>query len=587
MVPVKSDRGSAPTGTHLNTQIKLRRHTRFFDEVSNTRTNTQTNTHTPTHKNISTCVKIEDSDDEVVQDNAQKYMRDNEIVKLKKIKKLKSTSIKKEVTKRNQLAKRFANSLADNEILFVEDAGYIKIEDDDDIKSYQIKQEDIVRETDLGTAQKVLDLSLPGGPYKLSYTQSGRHLLIGGRKGALSVVDCHTFEPKCEINVSEKIRDVTFLHNYTMWAAAQDKYVYIYDQQGVELHCIRDTLFTNAMDFLPYHFLLVSIGEFGIIRYLDVSTGLNVAAHRTGRGASSVLRHNPANAVVHVGSNRGVVSLWTPNMGKPIVEMLCHKGAISTLAISDPYMVTAGADGEWKIWDMRTYTKLHTHLYTGAPPSEMRFSGTGLLGIANGPRVEIWKDVCASSKIKTPYLTHMAEGRIISSLNFQPFEDVCAIGHTHGLNTLLIPGAGLANFDSYEANPYQTKKQRQEQEVQQLLEKLQPETIMLDQTRIGSIDTASKAVIVQETLEAEAAKAAKKKKKKRTRKRGRSSAANRQKSKQKQYGEKVREAAAKRIKEEKTKKSIKKEEPTKPQTQIRVKTEKPVVLRKALDRFRT
>ena len=67
----------------------------------------------------------------------------------------------------------------------------------------------------------------------------------------------------------------------------------------------------------------------------------------------------------------------------------------------------------------------------------------------------------------------------VSSVSFRPLEDSLCIGHSHGLTSIIVPGAGEANFDSFEANPFMNQKQRREQEVQTLLNKLSYDMIGL------------------------------------------------------------------------------------------------------------
>ena len=57
-------------------------------------------------------------------------------------------------------------------------------------------------------------------------------------------------------------------------------------------------------------------------------------------------------------------------------------------------------------------------------------------------------------------------------------------------------GAGEANFDSYENNPFQNPKQRQEQEVQTLLQKLSHEMIGLDSSFVGTLDKGKQFLLL-------------------------------------------------------------------------------------------
>ena len=155
-------------------------------------------------------------------------------------------------------------------------------------------------------------------------------------------------------------------------------------------------------------------------------------------------------------------------------------------------MATSGIDAKLKIWDLRTYKALNEYRTASTGASNLAFSQKNLLAASYRDVVEVrsscscrfieflfvqvYKDLCdekASKTELTRYLAHQcSNGSSISSLSFCPFEDVLGVGHDRGFTSLLIPGAGEPNFDALEANPYQTKKQRKQAEVKQLLDKV-------------------------------------------------------------------------------------------------------------------
>lgn len=153
---------------------------------------------------------------------------------------------------------------------------------------------------------------------------------------------------------------------------------------------------------------------------------------------------------------------------------------------SGKYLVTAGADRKVKVFDLRKYQELNEYYLTAAA-NTMSVSQRGLVALGFGPNVHVLKNPFTTAS-PTPYMTYQVPGSQVSSLAFQSFEDVLSVGHSTGLNNIVIPGSGEPNFDTYEANPYENAKQRGESEVRALLEKLRPEMITLDPTAIGRVD---------------------------------------------------------------------------------------------------
>lgn len=219
------------------------------------------------------------------------------------------------------------------------------------------------------------------------------------------------------------------------------------------------------------------------------------------------MTQNSTNGVIVTGHSNGVVNMWTPNYAsEPVVKMLTHPNAVSNIAVdpSGNYLVTAGVDCKLRIWDLRnTYNQVYEY-FTPNIVSSMTISQKNLLAVGyNLPIVEIWKDY-SKSKQQKPYIKHhFKDNRTHSySMKFINFEDYLGIGTNMGYSQIIIPGSGEPNFDTFENNPFETKKQRRNNTVHKLLEKIPYTMINISaEERVNSIDTRSKAVIDKEIKE--------------------------------------------------------------------------------------
>ncbi|TDH68787.1 hypothetical protein CCR75_005829 [Bremia lactucae] len=401
---------------------------------------------------------------------------------------IRDKKLKGSLQRADERQKLAAESAAKSEILLPDKAGLLEAEGLE--KTYKFSQKQLAENVDINTAHKIFSLSLPDyGSYCVKYTRNGRNMLLGSQKGHLVQMDTLRMKLTCELQANDLVRDVTFLHNDSLFAVAQKKHVYIYDSTGAEAHCIRTIPQPRKMEFLPYHFLLSCVSGNGLLTYHDVTIGKQVSTHRTKQGLCDTMALNPWNAVVNLGHASGIVTLWTPNMSDAVVKMQCHQGPIRSMGIdnSGNYLITAGADRKVKVFDLRKYQELNNY-YLSAAANTLSVSQRGLVAVGFGPNVHVLKGTYSSSSPIRPYMTHQIPGSMIASVAFRPFEDVLGVGHATGFNSIVIPGSGEPNFDTYEANPFENHKQRDESEVRSLLEKIRPEMITLDPNAIGRVD---------------------------------------------------------------------------------------------------
>ncbi|KIY63799.1 BING4CT-domain-containing protein [Cylindrobasidium torrendii FP15055 ss-10] len=413
----------------------------------------------------------------------------------KEYKHIANKKLRTELNKQSAQNSQAKALLEDADLLLTGEAGMMEVEGEMD-KTWRVGQSEMAENSGQEAARGRREWKLDGGPYRSRYTRNGRHLAIAGSTGHVATFDWQSGTLHTELQLQETCRDITFLHDESHFAVAQKKYTFIYDRDGVELHCLKAHIEPTRLEFLPYHWLLASVGNAGYLKYQDTSTGQLLTEHRTKLGACTAMTQNIHNAVIHLGHHNGTVTLWTPNLPHPAVQLLAHMGPVSSVSI-DPstggrYMATAGKDSTVKVWDCRNWKGCVREWTSRGGQAEIEWSQRGALAVAAGGTVNVYTKPSIHTTVhgntQPPlYMTHPIPQRPLSSVRFAPFHDILTVGHNAGLSSILVPGAGEPNFDSTEADPFENKKARREREVKALLDKIQPDAIMLDPEFVGTL----------------------------------------------------------------------------------------------------
>jgi U3 small nucleolar RNA-associated protein 7 len=350
----------------------------------------------------------------------------------------------------------------------------------------RVTQDDILAAVDLQTQKKKFSLHLDKhGPYNIDFSRNGTHMVFAGLRGHCASMRWQDFALDGEVQLKDRCLDVKYIVDHSMYAVAQHKYAYIYTVKGVEMHVLPKFANVTSMTYLHRHMLLAGVSSsYSTLVYMDVSTGELVSnkAPNVVRDPTLSIATNPANGVVVTGDTRGVLKMWSPSVAEPLVQIKGHRGGINHCVVhpGGRYTITCGADNALKVWDIRTLRALEEWRMSYVVDS-IDVSQSGLVAVAGGTNVQVWKGMFTPQRPFRPWMTHnLGYGNVANCVKFCPFEDVLAIGHSSGISTMLVPSSGEPNPDFYEANPYESDLHRKDRVVKNLLDKLPPDTISMD-----------------------------------------------------------------------------------------------------------
>jgi hypothetical protein len=129
------------------------------------------------------------------------------------------------------------------------------------------------------------------------------------------------------------------------------------------------------------------------------------------------MTQNKSNAVIAIGTSKGVVEWWTPGIGTAAIKLFVGS-KIDGIAFHKGYMYTI-ADS-LKVWDCRTL-KLLVEQPLMRRAKNIIASDSGLVGVNYGYKVDFFKDLHVEKQTHL-YLRHETAGKHnVNNLAFVPF----------------------------------------------------------------------------------------------------------------------------------------------------------------------
>ncbi|KAH3679377.1 hypothetical protein WICPIJ_008627 [Wickerhamomyces pijperi] len=221
----------------------------------------------------------------------------------------------------------------------------------------------------------------------LRTSATGSHLYTAGRDGVVSVYDC-SFHRRANIQLhSDWVNEVIPFTETSVVSCSSDLSVKCWDYERGEHQLIGNhSDYVKCVTGLAQAGLVLSGGLDREVKLWDVERCVNLRSFTNeisseldngveGKGSIYSISSSKITGLTVYGDNDGGISVLDPLNGQLIKRFKGHQGAVvRSLHMKDNFLLSCGADGVVKLWDLRTSGELEKWDFNDSPNQTQRTS---------------------------------------------------------------------------------------------------------------------------------------------------------------------------------------------------------------------